>query len=517
MRREILTAAAAGAALLLAASQSLGQPAAQPATPPPAAGRGPAAAAPLNQDAPIIKIKSGQVQGGIANGVNVYRGIPFAAPPVGDLRWRAPKPAASWSGVRPAVTMPSACTASEDCLYVNVFTPSNAKAGAKLPVMVWIYGGAFTGGSNALYDGTSFAKQGVIYVALNYRLGRAGWFAHPALTKEAGKGPNANYGLMDQIAALKWVQDNIAAFGGDTKNVTIFGESAGAISVNYLMLAPEARGLFQKAIAQSGFGRLVAKPLSGAGSAEETGSNWAKSVGIAGDDAAAAKAMRALSFEDLRKGPLPLGSVGPIADGHLITDTAVKEFAQGRQAKVPYILGGNSDEASLTRSTTNVQARLTAIGNDPAFNAAFGPQPDGGPKMVGRLVTDELISEPDRALARIHSKVAPTWVYHFSYTPMANRATVMGLPHGGEIAYVFNTPRGAPFDPEGASISQAANAYWVAFAKTGDPGSAGGPSWPKFDAGNEALMEFGPQGTPHVEAHFHQTRLNWVESNVSAR
>ncbi|MDB5453103.1 MAG: Carboxylic ester hydrolase, partial [Caulobacteraceae bacterium] len=480
---------------------------------------GPAAAAPLAQDSPIIKTKSGQVQGGVANGVNVYRGIPFAAPPVGDLRWRAPKPAANWTGVRPAVTMPSACTASEDCLYVNVFTPADAKAGAKLPVMVWIYGGAFTGGSNALYDGTSFAKQGVIYVALNYRLGRAGWFAHPALTKEAGKGPNANYGIMDQIAALKWVRDNIGAFGGDTKNVTIFGESAGAISVNYLMLAPEARGLFQKAISESGFGRLAAKPLSGPGSAEETGVNWTKSIGITGDDAAAAKAMRALSFEDLRKGPLPLGSVGPIADGHLITGTAVEEFAQGKQAKIPYILGGNSDEASLTRSTTNAAQRMAAIstGKD-VFQAAFdADHANDNNRMVARLVTDELISEPDRALARIHSKSQPTWVYHFSYTPMANRPTVMGLPHGGEIAYVFNTPRGAPFDPEGASISRAANAYWVAFAKTGNPGSAGGPAWPKFDASNEALMEFGPQGAPHVETHFHKTRLDWVESHVAAR
>ena len=459
------------------------------------------------------------MQGGVANGVNVYRGIPFAAPPVGDLRWRAQAPAANWTGVRPALTMPSACTASEDCLYINVFTPPNASKGDNLPVMVWIYGGAFTGGSNALYDGTAFAKQGVIFVALNYRLGRAGWFAHPALTKEAGKGPNANYGIMDQIAALKWVQDNIGAFGGDTKNVTIFGESAGAISVNYLMLAPEARGLFQKAIAESGFGRLAAKPLTGANSAEQTGIDFAKSHGIDGNDAAAAKAMRALTFEDLRKGPLPLGSVGPIADGHLITGTTLQEFTQGKQSKIPYILGGNSDEASLTRSTTNVQARLTAVANDNNFNTAFGPaQPDGGPKMVARLVTDELISEPDRAVARIHSKAGqPVWVYHFSYTPMANRSTVMGLPHGGEIAYVFNSPRGAPFDPEGASISKAANAYWVAFAKTGDPGSAGGPAWPKFDGTNETLMEFGPEGAPHVQTHFHKARLDWVESHVATR
>ncbi|HET9159355.1 MAG TPA: carboxylesterase family protein [Caulobacteraceae bacterium] len=513
MKKELLLVAAGALALTLVTSDSLAQ---QPAQPGRGGGRGAAPApAPLPQNSPIIKIKQGQVQGGTVNGVNVYRGIPFAQPPVGDLRWKAPVPAKGWSGVKAAVNMPSACTAAEDCLYVNVFTPESAKAGQKLPVMVWIYGGAFTGGSNALYDGTQFAKQGVIFVALNYRLGRAGWFAHPALTKEAGKGPNANYGLMDQIEALRWVQANIGAFGGDNKNVTIFGESAGAISVNYLMLAPEARGLFQKAIAESGFGRLVAKPLKGAGSAEETGQNWAKSVGITGDDAAAAKAMRALSFEDLRKGPLPLGSVGPIADGHLITGTSVQEFAQGKEAKVPYILGGNSDEASLTRSTTNVAQRMTTLGTDGLFTTAFGPTTPDANRAVGRLVTDELISEPDRALARIHSKVAPTWVYHFSYTPMAQRASVFGLPHGGEIAYVYDTPRREPFDAQGASIAKSANAYWVAFAKTGDPGSAGGPAWPKWDNSGEKLMEFGPEGSPHVDEHFHKARLDFVESHAA--
>ncbi|CAN5141449.1 carboxylesterase family protein [soil metagenome] len=511
MTNKRMITATALMAVLAASSMAWSQP--------PAAGRGgpPAPPAPMPLSGATVKVAEGQVQGSLNGGVDVYRGIPFAAPPVGDLRWKAPAPAAKWSGVKAANVSNAGCASVEDCLYVNVFTPEGAKPGAKLPVMVWIYGGAFTGGSNALYDGSSFAKQGVIYVALNYRLGRAGWFAHPALTKEAGKGPNANYGTMDQIAALKWVQKNIGAFGGDNKNVTIFGESAGAISVNYLMLAPEAKGLFQKAIAESGFGRLEAKPLKGPGSAEETGSNWTKSIGITGDDAAAAKAMRALTWEDMKKGPLPLGSVGPIADGHLITGSSLKEFTEGKEMKIPYILGGNSDEASLTRSTTNTAQRMAGItANKDKFLAAFDPDKQAQDnRTIARLVTDELISEPDRALARDHSKDAPTWVYHFSYTPMATRATQLGLGHGSEIGYVFNTPRGAGFDAEGTSISKAANAYWVAFAKTGDPGSAGGVAWPKWDGSSESLMEFGPQGAAHVVSHFHKDRLDWVEALVA--
>ena len=240
-----------------------------------------------------------------------------------------------------------------------------------------------------------------------------------------------------------------------------------------------------------GFGRLAAKPLKGPGSAEETGSNWTKSIGITGDDAAAAKAMRALSFEDLRKGPLPLGSVGPIADGHLITGTSLQEFTQGKQAKIPYILGGNSDEASLTRSTTNVQARLTQAANDNAFATAFGPVAgDQGPRAVARVVTDELISEPDRALARIHSKGRPPGSITSAIRrwPIGRRCSACRM--AARSATSSTTRAAAPFDAR-ARPRPAANAYWVAFAKTGNPASAGGPAWPKWDNAEEPLMEFG--------------------------
>ena len=220
------------------------------------------APSPTPAEGPIVKVKQGEVQGIIADGVAIFKGLPFAAAPVGDLRWRAPQRPAKWSGVRAASAFSSGCAQSEDCLYLNVYEPADTKRGAKLPVMVWIHGGAFLFGSGSAYDGSHFARQGVVVVTINYRLGRAGWFAHPALTAENPKGPLGNYGLMDQIAALDWVADNVKEFGGDPKNVTIFGESAGAISVNYLMLAPQAKGLFEKALSESGFGRLPARPIS---------------------------------------------------------------------------------------------------------------------------------------------------------------------------------------------------------------------------------------------------------------
>src|SRR5580698_6217355 len=230
-------------------------------------------AAPVPANGPIVKVRQGEVQGIVADGVAVYKGLPFAAPPVGDLRWRVPQLPAKWSGVRAANAFSSTCAQAEDCLYLNVYEPADAKRGAKLPVMVWIHGGAFLFGSGSAYDGSQFARQGVVIVTVNYRLGRFGWFAHPALTAENPKGPLGNYGLMDQVAALNWVADNIAEFGGNPKNVTIFGESAGAISVNYLMLAPQAKGLFNKALSESGFGRLPARPIS---SVEQNGVTFAE-------------------------------------------------------------------------------------------------------------------------------------------------------------------------------------------------------------------------------------------------
>jgi para-nitrobenzyl esterase len=478
----------------------------------------PAAAPPPALDGPTVKLEKGKVQGFIADGVAVFRGVPFAAPPVGDLRWQAPKPAAKWPDVRPANVFSATCAQAEDCLYLNVYEPADAQKGAKLPVMVWIHGGAFLFGSGSAYDGTQFAKQGLIVVTVNYRLGRAGWFAHPALTAENPKGLLGNYGLMDQIAALEWVKDNIKDFGGDPKNVTIFGESAGAISINYLMLAPQAKGLFARALSESGFGRLAARPIS---QVAEGGAAFAEKAGVHGSDAATAKALRALPWADLTANMPGIGDpnqILPMADGKMITGSAAEGFAKGAEAHVPYLLGGNSDEASLTRRGLNAADRLASIQqNREAFLAAYDPDNTGdADRIVARYITDTSISEPDRDLARLHAQHGnATYVYHFSYTPAAQRATMFGLPHGGEIAYVFNKPRAAPFDEEGKAVASAANRYWAQFAKTGDPDSAGGAVWPKFDLADEHVMEFPATGIPVTAKHFHKTRLDWVEASLA--
>ena len=453
-------------------------------------------------------------------GVSAFRGIPFAAPPVGDLRWRDPKPAAAWTGVRAATSFSPACNEAEDCLYLNVWRPADAKPGAKLPVYVWIHGGAFTAGSGAGVDGTQFAKKGVVVVSVNYRLGRLGFFSHPALKAEKG-GTEGNYGLADNIAALKWVQANATAFGGDPKKVTIGGESAGAILVNLLMLAPQSNGLYQGAIAESGFGRRILYPVHGTSgrTGEEIGQRFALTQGIKGDDAAAAKALRALPFSALGNAP---GSgqpdqPTPMIDGKLVKTGIYEGFAAGREAKVPYLVGGNSNESSLYRSFMDPKTEFTRITDrKDAFLTAFDPEKSGNQeRIVARYITDQRISEPDRALAREHAKRAPVFVYHFSYVPQAQAATSLGMAHGGEISYAFDTLRGNP-DAPGQNVAAAMNRYFASFVKVGDPGAAGGPTWPKFDASSEPLVEFPMNGTPVVQNHFHKQRLDWVEAGAKA-
>ena len=498
-----------------------------------------AAGAAHAEDAASARVRDGALKGVVADGVASFKGIPYAAPPVGSLRWRPPAAPAKWTGARDASAFGPACLAtgdgfgagpnqSEDCLTLNVWTPAE-HAGKTLPVMVWIHGGGFVGGASSarFYDGTSFARDGVVLVSLNYRLGRLGWFAHPALLKE--RGDHGNYGLQDQIAALKWVRANAAAFGGDPKNVTVFGESAGGISVNFLMISPEARGLFDKAIAESSFGRFDAPPIA---SMAQAGSAYMASAGISGDGADAAAKMRALDAKDVLKPAAGLDAADaprPMIDGATIRERTDDGFAKGDQVKVPYILGGNSFEASLFAK--NVLANPGALvagvkGDRDAVLKTFG---DGDQtKAAFNIMTANLISEPDRALARDEAKAgAPTWRYFFAYVQEAQRAAVPGAGHGSELSYVFETLPTAPVQYGGRTlpaasagdqaVSKAMHAYWVAFAKTGSPGSAGGTPWPRYDAATDPVLVFTPAGSVAVQNGLQKDRLDMIEAGARAQ
>jgi para-nitrobenzyl esterase len=527
--KRILTVALGTSALLMASSQSWAQDQA-PQGGRGGAGRGAGAAGapqrgggaardPLAgiyvptmadpEKGPVIKVAGGEVRGILANDTETYMDIPFAAPPVGDLRWRSPKPAAPWKGVRDGQKPSATCAAEEDCLYLNVWRPAGIKPGAKLPVMMWIYGGSFTGGYSmgafgANHDGTEFAHKGVITVTINYRLGRAGWFSHPALTKE---GQGANFGLEDQIAALKWIRANIGAVGGDTKNVTIFGESAGAMSVLTLMSSPPAQGLFQKAISESGFPRYTPEDRS---KYDAMTAAAAAKVGITGDDEKAAAA--------LRKQPLTIfpASTGtsdptrpyPIKDDKFVLGGPVEMFAKGKEAKIPLIVGGNSDEASLYRPQAADWAKFTD--KRAQMLSLFQPAGVSDVQAVNDYVTTQRMTESDRDAARLHTKNgSPSWTYFFSYVTPAQRPTTLGAIHVAEIPYAWNSvPKTA--DPQDLSTAESMNAYWAAFAKYGNPGAAGGPKWDKYDGNNDHWIEFTYNGTRATD-HMNAAKLDFVE------
>lgn len=475
---------------------------------------------PLAAAAQSVTIKQGALKGAVVEGVEEFWGIPYAAPPVGDLRWKPPMAAAAWTGERDASHAGASCQPTqkgeyaEDCLFANVTRPAGAKPGQKLPVYVWIHGGGFTIGSavgafGAQTDGIQFAKDGIITVSVSYRLGRAGWFAHPALCKE---GPCGNYGYMDQIAALKWVKANIASFGGDPNNVTIGGESAGGISVLELMLAPDARGLFQKAIGESSFGRLEPTAMA---DAQAAGLKAAATAGVSGEDAAAAAALRKLPLSAMPySGPFT-SRAGPILDGRYVQGGIYEGFAAGKQAKVPLLIGGNSNEASLFRPQAAAVDALPAD-RKAAATAAFDPTGAGNKaQMANDMATRQYITEPDRAISRAQAKAGqPVYAYYFSYvSPGAKAQLPFGAPHTAEIKYAFAGPK-QQFADIDLPLAKSVNAYWAAFIKTGNPDSAGGPAWPRF-APNETYMEFSADGAkPHE--HFLKAQLDWQEANVKA-
>ena len=487
----------------------------------------------LAADAPDqARIDSGRLHGAIAGDVAAFKGIPLAAPPVGALRWRAPQPVTPWSGIRdasvyghdcmqkpfPSDAAPLGTEPAEDCLVLNVWRPVR-KASAKLPVIVWIYGGGFVNGgsSPAVYDGGAFARRGVVMVSFNYRVGRFGFFAHPALTAEnADGGLLGNYALLDQVAALKWVQRNIEAFGGDPANVTILGESAGGSSVHDLMTMPMARGLFAKAIVESGGGRtlfpqrwLHDQPAGAPPSAESVGLAFAKSVGIEGNDAAALKALRALPADQVVAGlNMAAGNTatysGPMVDGKIVSGAVSALYTAGKAAPgVPMIIGANGmDGFSLAKTMDQVYAPLGAD-NLAAAQAIYDPSKSGDVRAVGaKVAADRMMGEPARFVAKtLADQGHKVYEFRFSYVAESMRGEWPGAPHASEIPFVFDTVKaryGAALTPRDEAVAQLTNAYWVAFAQSGDPNGGGRPFWPAYSSQGDAILDIGSntQGGP---------------------
>jgi para-nitrobenzyl esterase len=474
-----------------------------------------------------IQLDSGRVQGVLEGEVISFKGIPFAAPPVGALRWHPPQPPPSWPGVRkadgygpdcmqvpfPSDAAPLGVKPAEDCLYVNVWLPARPPQG-KLPVFVWIYGGGFVNGgsSPAVYDGSAFARQGVAFVSFNYRLGRFGFFAHPGLTAEQPDGPLANYAIMDQIAALKWVQKNIAAFGGDPRNVTICGESAGGISVHILMTSPAAAGLFTRAIVQSGGGRAGIfrdRVLSGGpDSAEALGVAFAKKEGIEGSGADALTRLRALPAQELAKG-LNLASMndstyvgGPVVDGKIITANPAQLYAVGKGARVPVMVGATSQDIGFMQANS-IDELLKQFGaNADKARAAYAVHDSDDVRfMAFRMGGDQMMIEPARYIARtLAARGQPVYEFRFSYVAESIRGQfggVMGAMHASDIPFAFDTVAakyGKELTPGDAAAARAMNAYWVAFTRTGKPEAPGQPAWPAYEPQTDLIMNFTNDG-----------------------
>jgi len=511
------------------------------------------AAAPATATEPV-RTTAGLVKGTTAgNGkIGVYKTIPYAAPPVGELRWQAPRPAAPWQGVRDATEFGPRCLQgqifadivfrdlSEDCLTLNVWTPASSAAD-RLPVMVWIHGGGFQAGAGAepRHDGQAFARKGVVLVTINYRLGVFGFLAHPELTRESGRKASGNYGLLDQVAALRWVQENVAAFGGDPGNVTIFGESAGSFAVSALMASPLARGLFHKAIGESGAfftgggGALAVRPLA---AVEEQGVKFAASLG-----ADSLAALRAKPGDEVLQAALKTQPwFSPHVDGYFLPEEPLSIFAAGKQAPVPLLAGWNADE--IRAGIVLAKQKPTAQSFVADTRKRFGDQADAVLQAYP-AATDEEALESAAALAgdmfigyatwkwiEMHRQTAKVPVYRYSFDrkiPVPPNHTVNGVPatardvgarHAGEIEYVFGaldlSLPDVPWEPIDRKLSDAMTTYWANFARSGNPNGSGLPTWPRYDEGGRVMHL---DETVHARPDALRARYEAIDAFVQAQ
>jgi para-nitrobenzyl esterase len=497
-----------------------------------------------------VKVAQGQLEGTEAGNLQVFRGIPFAAPPVNGLRWREPQPPAPWQGIRQASQFGPACAQgqvsptgelasgiSEDCLYLNVWTPAKG-AGEKFPVLVWIYGGGFSGGrtSDPLFDGAPLARKGVVYVSLAYRVGVMGFLAHPALSAENrqahGVAASGNYGLLDLVAGLRWVQQNIAAFGGDPGKVTIWGESAGAIAVSMLAVAPQAKGLFHGAISDSGgsFGPTRTPTAPGENVpplpvAEQAGVTLAGKLG-----ASSIEAMRAKPAGEVMVQARGIGAIGwPVLDRWVIPDDQHVLYEKGAYHDTPILVGINSDEgASFTRTTDAAQFQADTrtrfnMHAEPIFKA-YPPDASGSIKQAARdVLRDASFGWHTWVWAKLQSGRggSPAYVYYMDQRPPyaadSRNADVAGVPHGAELPYVFQhldlTP--LPWTEADRRISDAMATYWTNFAKTGNPNGAGQPRWPAFSDRDPQRMVF--KGTPQAMPYDNLAQLQAMDAYFAWR
>ena len=505
---------------------------------------------------PEVKTAAGVVRGLKEGDIVSFKGIPYASPPVGANRWRPPQPVTHWKEVRDASKYCADCPqrlwpgstakTSEDCLFLNLWAPATATGKSKLPVMVWIHGGAFVAGSGSDPGsaGDAFAKQGVILTTINYRLGRLGHFAHPALTKEHPDEFKGSYAYMDQIAALKWIKENIAAFGGDPNNVTIFGFSAGGVSIHSLLTIPAAKGLFHKAIGESSGGRdgvLTGRPINKENadplytvSAETIGMNFAHRHKIDGTGADALAKLRSLSVDEILDGGQESDSSGvkiysgPILDGKFVVETAESAYKAGRQAKVPLIIGNCSGEIGgpFVSNAASKEA-LFALFGDNAAEAKAAFDPDGNKEfaeVMTKFNTDWVWGEPARMTARAYvAKGAPAYVFQFGYVATASRErSRYGAGHGSEVSFVFNTLHarwGSPGEatPEEKELAKIMNTYWANFAKTGDPNGNGLPAWPLYNTQKEEILDIDLDGKTVGKPDPRKARLNVIEKAFKQR